>query len=927
MKKIFKIIGSFPFGLILFILSTAFLAFDTSRYFSYGDTLSTINYSVQMINDVSVSGDYTCVLDNYQNLLFIKDGKVLSLLRSKDFGYKFDFCNFYSSVFDDDNNLYVYYSVYNEDSYTAKYDIITKINPEGKIEKDIVCFSYENEDSYIFKRSENLFGLSYHDGYISFLKKENVLDFSEYSYNVSNGLFTKGETYSLENYPFVDAAYADDKGYALLLANADIGYFKDGNFEKVYETDFKDAFDTEDFTSFLPIDIEFIDSKLYALSGVSSLDVALIEDGEALNRVDFIDFADENELDIINCLLFDNNGKTGVVLGQSYVKDMDTWEISDSSYWAGMGYCIRSIKDDIGIPIAFLMLLISAVLMFGAFVKWKLSILTKQLLATLPFMLVAFTILAIFLFGELANRYDQDMDLNMASMAQIGARAFDGDELEKYHNYDYVTSGKAYEDYLLLNDIIKSNKAYWSKNIDASLIRYYYDDVYGSSFYTLSSSNEFIQPFTSISSLDDHLDVLHDKNTGFIVMVAEGEFKNFYICDASIFNSKGELVGVFEISTDNDAFINQFFLIAIRVVAVVFFLMIVLVSIISVSTYFNVKNLHKASSVVADIAKGDFSKRVKKTGKDEVGEICKGVNEMADRLDNLFKEKDENEQFYYKFVPEQFKDLLHKEKFTELNLGDAESVDLTVLFCDIRSFSIRSETMTAKENFEFINIIFGIAGPIIRKYNGFVDKYIGDAIMALFENAEDAVKCGEELYKYVVLDDETAKKLNVSYINIGIGIHTGMARIGIIGEEERMSGTVISNTVNLSSRLESLTKQYDTAMIITKDTLDRLNDPDSVNTRYLGMIQVAGVNDVNALYEVLDCLDEKRFEERNKSKNAFREAVRLFHLGDLKGSLELFKSIDVNEELDPVVGKYIRYIDYMINTGSKDSNVFRFSRK
>lgn len=66
--------------------------------------------------------------------------------------------------------------------------------------------------------------------------------------------------------------------------------------------------------------------------------------------------------------------------------------------------------------------------------------------------------------------------------------------------------------------------------------------------------------------------------------------------------------------------------------------------------------------------------------------MCRGVNDVALQLENYFEEKDKNEKFYYKFVPEQFRELLNKEKITDLTLGDAVSADLTVLFCDIRSF-------------------------------------------------------------------------------------------------------------------------------------------------------------------------------------------------------------------------------------------------
>ncbi|MGN0665429.1 MAG: adenylate/guanylate cyclase domain-containing protein [Huintestinicola sp.] len=260
-------------------------------------------------------------------------------------------------------------------------------------------------------------------------------------------------------------------------------------------------------------------------------------------------------------------------------------------------------------------------------------------------------------------------------------------------------------------------------------------------------------------------------------------------------------------------------------------------------------------------------------------------------------------------------------------MGDAENADLTVLFFDIRAFSMNSEMMTAKESFEFVNKIYGKSGPIIRSHNGFVDKYIGDAVMVLFENADDAVNAGMEIYRKIVLDPSTAEELGISSINIGIGIHSGMERVGIVGEEERMSGTVISNTVNLSPRLESLTKKYNAAILITKDTLDRMSEPDSLNMRYLGMVQVAGVNEVKAVYEILECLDDKRKKERTDSRTDFCEGVRQFHLGHIEQTLGIFEQLESVSKTDPAPKMYADTIRQKLETGDLEHNVFRFVRK
>ena len=197
--------------------------------------------------------------------------------------------------------------------------------------------------------------------------------------------------------------------------------------------------------------------------------------------------------------------------------------------------------------------------------------------------------------------------------------------------------------------------------------------------------------------------------------------------------------------------------------------------------------------------------------------------------------------------------------------------------------------------------------------------------MALFENADDAVKCGIELYKAIVLDPETAKELKVSDINIGIGVHSGMAMIGIVGESERLSGTVISDTVNLSSRLESLTKQYKTAMLISKDTVDRLTDPEALGLRYLGIVQVAGVNEVKAVYEVLDCLPDELKEVRTENSSQLREAIRLFHLGRRGDAADALRELKDRGMNDHISDMYLGYIEKM--SDDDKGNVFRFVRK
>jgi class 3 adenylate cyclase len=307
---------------------------------------------------------------------------------------------------------------------------------------------------------------------------------------------------------------------------------------------------------------------------------------------------------------------------------------------------------------------------------------------------------------------------------------------------------------------------------------------------------------------------------GGIFSLDDGEWA---FAEAPVYNSKREIVGMFEIGLDmtsyqisNIKLRKQVALITAVICSVILFALSILISVV-------VKQLSSVAGVLHKIANGNHTARVHYKAQDELGMVSRGLNIMAEELQNQFTHINRLNESTTRFVPFQFMEHLGVSDITKLKLGDNVQRDITVLFFDIRSFSINSEMMTAQENFLFINQILGIAGPIIREHNGFVDKYIGDAAMALFDNGLDAVHAGVALYQQLVLDQKTKVKIGVDGINIGVGIHSGSVMMGIVGENERLSSTVISNNVNLASRMESLSKQTGSGILITKDTLNQLS--------------------------------------------------------------------------------------------------------
>jgi two-component system sensor histidine kinase ChiS len=138
---------------------------------------------------------------------------------------------------------------------------------------------------------------------------------------------------------------------------------------------------------------------------------------------------------------------------------------------------------------------------------------------------------------------------------------------------------------------------------------------------------------------------------------------------------------------------------------------------------------------------------------------------------------------YGRFVPRNFLKFLGKESIIDVQIGDQVQQKMTVMFSDIRSFTTLSEAMSPQENFNFLNSYLSQVSPVIRQHKGFIDKYIGDAIMALFpESANDAVQAAIAMQKQVALYNEQRQQQGDVPIAIGIGLHTGNLMLGTIGE-------------------------------------------------------------------------------------------------------------------------------------------------
>jgi len=256
---------------------------------------------------------------------------------------------------------------------------------------------------------------------------------------------------------------------------------------------------------------------------------------------------------------------------------------------------------------------------------------------------------------------------------------------------------------------------------------------------------------------------------------------------------------------------------------------------------------------------------------------------------------------YARFVPAQLLDLLGKESILDVDWGNQAEKKMTILFSDIRGFASMSERMSPQQCFDFINEYLSFMEPVVLAHGGFIDKYIGDSVMALFPargddalhaalgmlaeldrfNAQRSLQQGELAFDH-------PERRTAGEVHVGIGMNSGLLMLGVIGGSNRMEVTVISDAVNLASRVETLTKTYQTPILITQHTLNSIRSPADFSIRFIDRVRVRGKHLAQSIYEVFDSDPPALKAAKLASRDTFEDALAHYHFRRMDEALTLF---------------------------------------
>jgi class 3 adenylate cyclase len=230
-------------------------------------------------------------------------------------------------------------------------------------------------------------------------------------------------------------------------------------------------------------------------------------------------------------------------------------------------------------------------------------------------------------------------------------------------------------------------------------------------------------------------------------------------------------------------------------------------------------------------------------------------------------------------------------------LLSGEKRKVAILFSDIRSFTSLSEKMPPEKVVSMLNSYFSRMVAGITASRGTIDKFIGDAILAIFgapkqtpNNSYYAVLAALEMHTRLAELNHDNERIGIPELHIGIGIHFGDAIVGNIGSAEKMDYTVIGDSVNLASRLEGLTKYYGVGIIVSEDVARAIDDyADSILVLEIDVVRVKGKNKPTVIFTVFD--RSKLSDILKESIGTFQKGYSLYRLGSFAEALDNFEKM------------------------------------
>lgn len=656
----------------------------------------------------------------------------------------------------------------------------------------------------------------------------------------------------------------------------------------------------------------FIDRLVNAVTSMNAIDssgLAADMDEAALKTI-----APKAEaLDIMD-LTMDASGRMIIVL-DDHIITIDAAK-NNTNVLTALAYDRSSIVNGWLTWLAAAALAIIALILLRMFyvhvLNRRISLFFKQVFAIVPILIVAMVLLSNFIYDSFSSKMEDEMRRQLLLLARNGQNIIDGDQLNRLTSPDDYMS----KDY----QMIRSKMNFLFDSVDPADRKGLYSTLYkyenGEIFLIMDDDDgvNMYKPFP-----------IDDLNR---LVVENGEVKDADWKDATgnwmyaigpVYDSTNKIVGVYETGRDRNVLYQSNQTIYINMMRTIGLISIVLIVLVLAVTYYLLSSLRKLRKSVMEMADGNWDVRVNIRAQDEVGDLGEQFNRMALHIRTYIKDITSFSEASHRFVPQQIFKYLGKKGITDIHLGDQVQQNMTVMVANIRSFNHLSKQLSPKQNFDFMNQFLKRFSPFVRKEEGLISKYLGAGFMALFPaRNEDALRAAVAIRRELVSYNESLKASGFTAVELGIAIHKGPLMLGIVGEEQRMEGNVISDDVNITAALERMSDSMGASILVTRTFFEQLRSPELFRFRMLGRIRIDGYDDPIELVDVYEGDSDSERSLKERTKAMFEKGIMLCQEGRFFDARETFIEVIKINRFDKAAKLYFYLCDEYYQKGAAE---------
>ncbi len=617
-------------------------------------------------------------------------------------------------------------------------------------------------------------------------------------------------------------------------------------------------------------------------------------------------------LDIMD-LAVGADGRIEVVLDDRIIgfnPDGTTTELSKASY--NRGYVLQGWVTWTAAAILVIVIIALLRLFYTNILNRRISLFFKQVFVLVPILSVAMLLLSNFMYDSFSARMEEDMKLQLAMLARNGQNLIDGEKLKRltspsdYMNEDYQEIQKR------MNSLFESADPANRKGLYSTLYKFENGEIF-----IMMDDDDGVNMFKPFVMSPGDIAI---REQG---IVSTGRWEDatgrWLYGIGPVFDDSGKVVGVYETGRDLNVLEQANQTIYNSIVKNILWVSLLLIAVLLTLTYMLLSSVRKLRKSVMEMANGNWDATFQVRTQDEVGDLGEQFNRMAHHIRTYIKDITSFSEASHRFVPQQFFKYLGKKGILDIHLGDQVQQNMAVMVANIRSFNKLSKQLTPKQNFDFMNAFLKRFSPFVRKEDGLISKYLGAGFMALFpSHSDDALRAAVNIRRDLAAFNDTLAASGIPPVDMGMAIHKGPLILGIVGEEQRMEGNVISDDVNLTTTLERMSDAMGASVLVTKTFFDQLRSPERFRHRSLGRVHIDGKDEPLELIDVYEGESEQTRGLKDLTKEQFERGIELCQEGRFYDARETFIEVIRINRMDKAAKLYFYLCDEYYQKGASE---------